>query len=252
MFLKVQDLQLSYRSRPALQGVSFELREGEILMVLGNNGAGKSTLLKCINRILRPRCGTVLLDGHDLGRLSQREIARHIGYLPQNQQPWRITVFDAVALGRRPHIGLNPSPADLRLVEEVIERLNLGDLALRYLDELSGGELQKVMVARALAQKPDLLLLDEPVSNLDVRNQIELLRYLQDEVRERKISCMVAMHDLNMAIRFGHQFLLLRGGKIYAQGGREIINEDNLRAVYGLGMSLHYVQGMPVIVPSLP
>jgi iron complex transport system ATP-binding protein len=167
MNLKVRGIEFSYNHHPILDGVSFDIKPGEILGVLGVNGAGKSTLLKCINRILRPRAGSILLDDQDLRKMRSGEIARHFGYVPQKYTEESITVFDAVLLGRKPYIQWSASTNDLLIVEDMLRRLHLENLALRPVDRLSGGEYQKVVIARALAQEPEILLLDEPTSNLD-------------------------------------------------------------------------------------
>ena len=140
-----------------------------------STGAGKSTLLKCLNRVLRPQGGSVLLGGNNLLRLPQDAIARRIGYVPQQHSQTRLTVYEAVLLGRRPHMGMTVSKADYTVVEETLQRMGLSDLALRPVSDLSGGEVQKVMLARAMAQSPKILLLDEPTSNLDLKNQIEVM-----------------------------------------------------------------------------
>jgi len=170
MILKVDGIEFSYNSHPVLSNISFEVNRGEILSILGNNGAGKTTLLKCISRILKPVRGVVFVDGKSLSDISATEIARKISYVPQRQDVSRFTVFDTVLLGRKPYIRWDVSKKDLLIVEEILDRLGLKTLALKYLDQLSGGELQKVSIARALAQDPEILLLDEPTNNLDLKS----------------------------------------------------------------------------------
>ncbi|HHW15421.1 MAG TPA: ABC transporter ATP-binding protein [Firmicutes bacterium] len=249
MRLSVDGVEFSYRSRPVLKKVRFELRPGEILSILGNNGAGKSTLLKCLNRILKPQRGTVLLEGGDLRHLGRRQIAQRVGYVPQRQEGGRVTVFDAVLLGRRPHLRWEAGSRDFEIVRRVLTRLDLEGFALRTLDELSGGELQKVLLARALAQEPRVLLLDEPTSNLDLRNQLEVLATLRRAVREEKLAAAVVLHDLNLALRFSDRFLLLKNGVVLACGGLEVMTPTNLAQVYGVPVAVERFNDVPLVVP---
>ena len=187
MILTVNGISFSYPGHPVLKELSFELDRGRTLGLLGTNGAGKSTLLRCLNRILRPQGGTVLVGGRSLSRLPDREIARRMGYVPQLHQTTGLNVFEAVLLGRNPHIRWQASPRDLAVVEEVLRSLRLEELALRPMAELSGGQAQKVTIARALAQEPEILLLDEPTSGLDLRNQLEVMELIAAAVAERNI-----------------------------------------------------------------
>ncbi|AFV10356.1 ABC transporter, ATP binding protein [Thermacetogenium phaeum DSM 12270] len=249
MILSVEGVEFSYNSHPVLKDVRFEVERGELFSILGNNGAGKSTLLRCLNRIIRPRTGSILIDGVKLSDLSRLEVARRVGYVAQRHEGSRVTVFDAVLLGRRPHIRWDATEKDMAIVREVLAALRLEEFSLRYLDELSGGELQKVIIARALAQEPRLLLLDEPTSNLDLKNQYEVLRIVKDVARERRIAVVVVMHDINLALRFADRFLLLRNGEIYACGGREVITPENIAGVYGIPVRVEQLGGVPVVVP---
>ncbi|MBC7246908.1 MAG: ABC transporter ATP-binding protein [Actinobacteria bacterium] len=250
MMLTVDGIAFSYGTRPVLESVSIDVKRGEICSILGNNGAGKTTLLKCILGILRPRSGVVLLAGEDTSRLARMEVARRMGYVAQRDGGGRrLTVFDAVLMGRRPHIGWGTGAGDLKVVEEVLGALNLEDLALRYLDELSGGEQQKVMLARALAQEPGILLLDEPTSNLDLRNQFEVMETLGRVVAERGIAALMAIHDVNLALRFSHKFILLRGGSVFACGGPEIIDEESMEKVYGVKVEVETRGDTRMVVP---
>lgn len=185
MILAVNGVEFSYSSRIILDKVGFSVQKGEFLSILGNNGAGKSTLLKTLNRILLPQKGSILLDNQEVSKLSRLAIALKMAYVSQHYESNRQTVFDAVLLGRKPHIKWEAAASDLALVQGVLAKTGLEEYALRYLDELSGGELQKVIIARALAQEPEVLLLDEPTSNLDLRNQIEVLRTIQTAAKEK-------------------------------------------------------------------
>lgn len=250
MMLAVEGIVFSYGARLVLDSVSLEVAGGEICSIMGNNGAGKSTLLKCILGVLRPRAGVVYLSGDDASRMARMEPARRMGYVAQRDgQGARLTVFDAVLMGRRPHIGWAAGARDLEVVEEVIGELDLGRLALRHLDELSGGELQKVMIARALAQEPGILLLDEPTSNLDLRNQLEVMETLGRAVEERGITALMAIHDVNLALRFSSKFVLLCGGSVFACGGPEVIDEESMEKVYGVKVEVETRGGFKMVVP---
>lgn len=249
MMLVVDKVEFSYSSRPVLRDIRFEVNRGELFSIMGNNGAGKSTLLKCLNKILKPQTGTILIEKEDLSMLNRREVARRLGYVAQRYESGRFTVFDAVLLGRKPHIKWGATPRDLKIVQDVLQVLGMEELSLRYLDELSGGELQKVVIARALAQEPRVLLLDEPTSNLDLRNQFEVLKIVKKAAKERNIAVVVVMHDLNLAMRFADKFLLLKNGTIFACGGMEIMTPENIASVYGVQVAVERLAGIPVVVP---
>jgi len=249
VILSVNQISFRYDSRAVLEDVTFELPSGRILGVLGVNGAGKSTLLKCINKVLRPHGGSVLLDGDDLLRLSGDAIARRIGYVPQRYGEDQVMVFDAVLLGRKPHIKWAATDRDMHVVERVLRVMGLEEYALRPVSTLSGGEAQKVIIARALAQEPKVLLLDEPTSNLDVRNQLEVMNLVSTVVRTEGVSAVVAIHDLNLALRFAHLFLILKDGSIHAMGLKEALTPEILEEVYGVHSILRVVEGYPVIIP---
>lgn len=250
--MKIEDLSYSYtRQRPVLQEICFSLAAGEMLAVLGNNGAGKSTLIKCINRILEPEMGTVYLGQQRLSGLKRKEIAKKVAYLAQESGRSRMTVFESVLLGRKPHIGVREREEDREICRTVIRRLGLDHLSLRYLDELSGGEVQQVMLARSLAQQARVLLLDEPTSNLDLRRQHQVLSALRRVVLEDGLRLVMVIHDLNLALRYCDRFLFIKDHRMHSWGGREVINDVTLSEVYGLDLRVDCVQGVPVVV-ALP
>ncbi len=249
MILSVNDVSFGYNSRHVLQDVTFDLPRGEILAVLGINGAGKSTLLKCINRILRPSGGSVLVEGTDVLTLKGDAVARRIGYVPQRFSEHQVTVFDAVLLGRKPHIKWAATEKDMRIVERLLTSMGLEEHALRPISTLSGGEAQKVIIARALAQEPKVLLLDEPTSSLDLRNQLEVMDLVSSFVRAAGVSAVVAIHDLNLALRFADRFLLLKDGSIHTTGPQQALTPEIIEAVYGVHSLMRIVEGFPVIIP---
>lgn len=250
MVLTADRLDFSYGRRQVLSDIAFAVDRKEMVAVLGNNGAGKSTLLKCLNGILSAEKGTVLINGKEVSNMTRLEVARNVGYVAQRYESSRVTVFDAVLLGRKPHMGWEVSKKDLDVTEEVLTLMGLESFALRYTDELSGGELQKVVVARALAQDPEVLLLDEPTSNLDMKNQLELLDILQKIKEEKNVAIILTMHDLNLALRYAEKFVLLKDSTVFAFGDRSVMTGDNIGQVYNVGVSIEEINGVSVVVPQ--
>jgi iron complex transport system ATP-binding protein len=249
MKLKVAGLSFAYNNHPVLEDISFTLEPGMVMCVLGVNGAGKSTLLKCINRILKPRKGAVFIGDEDLHSMNGDDIAQKIGYVPQRHPDNRLNVFESILLGRRPHIGWKVTMQDYEIVERIIHDIGIEDLAMRPVYNLSGGELQKVVIARALAQSPAILLLDEPTSNLDLKNQMEVMRLVRRIVNDQGLSAVIAIHDLNIAIRFADIFLFLKDHKIYSLFDRDKLTEGTIREVYGVEVMLKEVGDHMIVIP---
>lgn len=246
----VEGLNFSYPcGRQILRNISFSAGSGDFVAILGNNGAGKSTLLKCFDHMLRPQSGSVLVDGTDLLKLSLAELARQVAFVTQGASSARLTVYDMLLLGRKPYLKWGITQRDHGLVTDMLRRMGLEHLSMRYLDQLSGGEQQKVLLARALVQEPRLLLLDEPTSNLDLRNQYEVLGLVREMCRERSITAVVVIHDLNLALRFCDRFLFLHGGTVFASGDASVVSPENIRAVYGIDAAVETVCGRPVVIP---
>lgn len=249
--LEVRSLHFAYDHQVVLTDLDFQVTAGELCALLGNNGVGKSTLLKCLLGILKPQEGRVLLDGRDTASLDRLQVARRMAYVAQQvSSVERLTVFDVVLMGRRPHITWAVRDRDLQVVHEVIEQLGLEAFVLRPIDRLSGGELQKVLIARALAQGPSVLVLDEPTSNLDLRNQLEVMRTVRHAVEQRGIAALMAIHDINLALRFATHFILLKEGGILANGGPEIITPESIRETYGVPASVERVDGHMMVIPE--
>ncbi len=249
MILTAHGVKFHYPGRPVLENISFSVEKGEVLAILGTNGTGKTTLLKCINRILKPVAGTVLIGEDPVSALSRNALAQRIGYVEQQRSGSRATVFNTVLLGRKPYIRWDITQNDMAIASQALETLGLSGYALRFLDELSGGELQKVVIARALAQQPEILLMDEPTSSLDLKNQLEVLNLIRQITREQGIAVVVAMHDLNLALRFADRFLLLKDKKIYAAGGPEVITPENIETVYSVPVVIAAHNGSRVVIP---
>ena len=246
--IEIRDVSFAYGKQVILNKAGFTAQSGECVGILGNNGAGKSTLITCINRILTPQSGEVVIDGKPVRQMSRNEMARTIGYVAQKNEMNHATVFDCVLLGRKPYMKWGVSPEDIALCEAVIRRVGLEDFQVRCLDELSGGELQKVMLARALVQQPKVLLLDEPTSNLDPRNQYEMMALVQNIAREQGITVLIVIHDLNLALRYCDRFYFLKDGSGYSYGGVETVTEETIQAVYGIRAEFAEVNGKKVVV----
>lgn len=247
--LSARDIRYGYNGQPVLRGVEFGVAAGEVLAVLGPNGVGKTTLLRCLNALCRPTGGVVEVEGVDVLRMGAAEVARRVGYVSQRGEPSRMTAFDAVLLGRLPHIAWRARDHDLALTTAALARVGLEHLALRTIDRMSGGELQRVCIARALVQEPSVVLLDEPTSSLDLKNQIDILRTVRDLARGHGVAVVMTMHDLNTALRFADRFLFLKDGKVFALCGREEVTAAMVEEVYGVAVDLLHHRDVPVVVP---
>ncbi|NPA47829.1 MAG: ABC transporter ATP-binding protein [Thermococci archaeon] len=244
--IEARNVSFSYGEQEVLREISLEVNEGEFVAVLGPNGAGKSTFLRCLAGILR--CDGVFVRGRPISDYSPRELSKVLAYVPQRVEPGFLTVFDTVLLGRRPYMGLTPSERDLKVVEEALKRLGIQKLVLKRTNEISGGELQKVSIARALAQEPEVLLMDEPTNNLDLKSQLEVMRLARELAKEGK-AVVTVMHDVNLALRFAKRFVFMKDGRKIADGGLEVLSEELFEEVYGVRVCMDEVLGVPVVVP---
>lgn len=247
--LKIEGLCYHYKSGPeVLKDIDFAVEDGQFMAILGNNGVGKSTMLKCFNKILTPDGGKVLMDGENLLKMSGREIAKRISFVAQNVPNTQMVVRDVVMLGRKPYMKWGFSSEDMQIVHEAMERLNISHLQGRFLSQLSGGERQKVMLARALAQKPKILLLDEPTSSLDIQNQYQVLQIVRDVCDSDGLTAIVVIHDLNLALRFCDRFVLLKNGQVYRSGGKDILERQSLMDVYRVDAQVMDVAGQSIVL----
>lgn len=247
--LRVKDLKFHYQGGPqVLKEINFKLEDGRFLSVLGNNGAGKSTMLKCFNRIIDPEEGSISLDGEEIRRIPIREVAKRIAFVAQTVPSTQMTVHDMVMLGRKPYMQWGFTENDHRIVHEAMDRLGLTEMRGRFLNELSGGERQKVMLARALAQRPKLLLLDEPTSSLDLKNQYQVLQTVKDICHETGIAAIMVIHDLNLALRFCDRFLLMRDGAVFRYGDAQVIDREAIWQIYGVQGETADVRGQKIVM----
>ncbi len=252
--LKIEDIEFKYASTAVLENICLEVAPSEVVSICGPNGAGKTTLLRCINRILKATKGNILLDGREIGNMKMSEIAKRIGYVPQSTSSvFPLTVFDMVLMGRRPHVGWRSGEADMERVVDVLKMMKIEDLAMRDFSGLSGGQQQKVIIARALAQEPEVLLLDEPTSNLDIKHQLEVMEIIKNLSIEKGISVIAAIHDLNLASRYADKIILMKGGKIFCAGKpASVLTPENILSVYGVEAVVKNELERPYVIPVRP
>ncbi len=253
--LAVDQLKFGYTERMIINGVSLDLRAGEVLVLLGANGAGKTTLLRLIARHLKLKSGTMLLDECDLSKLSRRNLAQQIALMPQHEnQTSTLTVLDVVSLGRMPHCGwwAPLSNADQSRVEDAITATGLSSFRHRSIQELSGGEWRRMILARAIAQDASVLLLDEPIAGLDLKYQYEVLDQVRKLTKQNRLVSVVTLHDMNMAAMFADRVAILHDGKLLAIGkAEEVITSPLIRQAFDVEVSVmkHPTLGTPLIVP---
>ena len=245
--IKVENLAFKY-DRYILRNVEFAVERGSFVSLLGINGAGKSTLLKNLDRTLKPSFGTVYLNGKNLARLRRREAAQMMACVGQYNEPIKSTVFDMILVGRVPYVKREVSKEDYRKVEEILGKLALEEYAMRDASTLSGGEFQKVVLARALAQEPEIILLDEPTSNLDIKNQLDVMRLLKEYCREKGIAAIVSIHDINLALQFSDKFLMLKDGRVFAYGDDSVVTREAIKEVYRLDVAVQTYGNRKVII----
>ena len=248
--LNIQNLSFGYNKRQSLvlEGVNLSLNKGEIGIVLGKNGSGKSTLFKNIVGIEKPSSGSINLNDNDILNSSFSKRSSLVAYVPQTIEFGSLTVFDSILMGRISKFGLKDRKKDREVVESLIDEMGLKELSLRNANQLSGGEKQKVAIARALAQEPELLVFDEPTGNLDMSNERLVLKEAKRLSREKGISILVAIHDINAAIGFGDKFFFLKDGKITFDGDEGIINEESIKETFGINVDVMEINGKKLII----
>ncbi len=236
VFLNVDGVECCYGSIKILENVNLLVKEGDFVGIIGPNGSGKSTLLKSISRTLKPRKGTILLDNKDIYSLKSADLAKQMAVVPQdNTISFSFTALEVVLMGRSPHMSRfqMETEDDMAIARKAMDLTNTWHLATRFVNELSGGERQRVIIARALAQKPKILLLDEPLTYLDIINQLEIMDLVKSLCAKEGIIVMAAIHDLNLAARYCNTAILLNNGKIFSAGRLdEVLTSENIKSVF--------------------
>ena len=250
MIIDINGIEFGYSSESVLKNVTAKIEGPKFVSILGPNGVGKSTLIHCINKILSAREGTVMIDGKDVKEITIKEMSKIVGYVPySSNDTFPLTVVDTVLMGRHPHSHRGSLDEDLDIVYETLELLEIQDLAMRSFNELSAGQHQKVMLARGLAQQPQILLLDEPTSNLDVRHQIDVAKLLKDLSVQKQILVIMICHDINIAAKYSDEIILMHEGTIFDVGTpKEVITEENLRTVYNVTSNVIDDEGSPHVI----
>jgi len=250
MRLVIDGIEFGYSSTPVLKDITLDANGPQLLSIIGPNGVGKSTLIHCINRILSPNKGTVMIDGDMVNDISLKDLAKRVGYVPYSaNDTFPLSVVDTVLMGRHPHATYKSLDKDLDIVYDTLKLLDIEDLAMRNFDELSAGQHQKVMLARGLVQEPEILLLDEPTSNLDIKHQMEVTRILRELSQEKNILIIMISHDLNIAAKYADTMIMLHGGSIFAIGTpQEVITKENIKAVYDVESEVIESCGRPHLI----
>ena len=247
--LKISHLQFAYgHSTPVLKDASLELNQGEVGILLGKNGCGKTTLFKNILGIEKPGKGQIQFQGENLLKMNRRERAKRIAYVPQHIHFGDLTVFDSVLMGRVSYFGMKASRQDYAVVEKLLEDMELLSFANRSAEALSGGEKQKIAIARAMAQEPQLMIFDEPTGNLDIANEQLIIREAKQLAREKNISVLSSLHDLNQALYFGDKFFFMRDGVVKYAGGKEIFTEEVIKDIFDVDMKIVRIDNQKVIL----
>jgi iron complex transport system ATP-binding protein len=252
--LEVQNLNLAYGRNVVIRDLTFQVTPGELVGLIGPNGCGKSTIIKALSRVIYPYSGKILLNEENISQIRREELARLVGVVPQMPLlPSAFTAFEIVLMGRNPHLRLfqYEGERDLNIAWQAMGRTGTQSLAERRIGELSGGEIQRIVIARVLAQEPKSILLDEPTANLDINHQIEILDLIKNLCLESNLTAVIALHDLNLASQYCDRLILINNGQIQSQGTpSEVINPQNIKEVYGAEgcVYAHPVNGLPTVL----
>jgi len=252
----LENVSLSYWRSPVVKDMNLEIKPGQVIGLVGPNGCGKSTLIKAMSRVIASQSGRILINGRNIIEIKRIELARLIGVVPQIPLlPSTFTGFEIVLMGRNPHLGMlqHETKKDIDIAWQAMDKISIQHLAQRRIGQLSGGEIQSIVIARVLAQQTQAILLDEPTANLDIGRQIEILDLVKELCLKDSLTVVIALHELNLAAQYCDRLVLIDKGKIYCQGKpKEVITEDNIKQVYGSGSYIftHPLSGLPVVLPT--
>lgn len=251
MNLQIKNLDFSYSGERILNNITLDIKGNQCVAILGPNGAGKSTLIRCINKLLKPQRGMICINNNNINTFSRKELAKKLSYIPQTTLSlFSLQVFDMLLMGRRPHITWRNSEEDNIKVIESMKILNIEHLALRQFNELSGGMQQKVIMARAIVQEAEIILLDEPISNLDIRHQFEAMNIVRALIDSKGILALMVIHDLNIAARYADKIIIMNEGKIIFYGSPdEILSKDKISSVYGVEVHVGKIENKLSVIP---
>lgn len=245
--VSAKDVEFSYKDGTVvLKGVGLEVKGSEILGILGPNGSGKTTFIKCLNRILTPTQGSILLEGEETSAMRRRDISRKVGFVPQSSEADIASplVYDVVMMGRKPHMTWQYTEDDDQKVWEIMSEFDVAHLASKHFNELSSGQTQRVLIARAVAQDANVFLLDEPTSNLDVKYQMDVMNIIRGIVDSRDVSACAIIHDLDLAMKYCDKVVLLSDGAIVSSGTpTEALTSETIRDVYGVEAHIETIHG---------
>lgn len=242
--LELKNIRIERSGKLLADSISFGAKEGHFLSIIGPNGCGKTTLLHAIAALLKPNGGIVLIDSLDARKLTSKELSKKLGFLPQKSRSVELSVFDMTLLGRKPIFGMTPKKVDFDKVEEILISLGLEAMAHRSCATLSGGELQKALLAKALAQEPKVMLLDEPTNHLDAKNRVETLSLFREKAKEQNIALVAVLHDINDAFRFADSVALLNNGKILYNGAPKELKASHLEELYNISVKIFENDGL--------
>ncbi|MFZ3135229.1 ABC transporter ATP-binding protein [Methanothrix sp.] len=250
MKIELQNLGFRFGDAIVFKEINLLLDKPNLTCIIGPNGSGKSTLMHCINKILIPVEGVVLLDDVDIKLIGFNNLAKCVSYVPNYaSDTFAMTVMDTVLMGRYPHKDVNTTDRDIQFAVDNLKLLGIENLSMRKSDELSAGQYKKVLIARGLTQEPKMLMLDEPMSNLDINHQIQVMKLLRKLTRTKQISVLAICHDLNIAARYADRIIMLANERIYASGtASEIITVKNIKTVYGVDCRIIENEGRPYVI----
>ena len=252
--IETQNVCLGYGHKVILKDITFRLKPGGLIGLIGPNGCGKSTIIRALSRVISPASGKILVDGKDINKIPRQKLARLLGVVPQMPLlPSAFTAFEIVLMGRNPHLGFfqYEGPGELAIAWQAMAKTGTQAFARRRISELSGGEIQCLLIARVLAQETKAILLDEPTANLDIGRQVEILDLIKHLCRAKNLTVLAAIHDLNLAAQYCDRLILINNGQIHADGTpKEVITSNNIQDVYGAEscVYVHPVNGLPTVL----